>query len=233
MSAAHTAAQTAAHMARKYTKRFLGLGWARVFLILGVLFTLLALANPLWSTTIDRGGGTSTTATYGWTTVTIVTYEGGTWSQTVIRSYSASNFGSSTLANTLSGSYWALAFYLVVLVVIIALFSLVFIHRLPNLGLLTIGLVVLVFALVALLYPVLTLPGAAAADLGQSAITGYWGSTAAFGGTFSWGAALGWWLLLFGVVFGVVGGIWPFLLALRNPVARVPPPPPREWQVER
>ncbi len=229
MSAAHVAAQTA----HKYYKRFLGLGWARVFLILAVVFTLLAIASPLWSTTIDRGGGNSTTATYGWTTVTLVTYESGTWSQTVIRSYSASNFGSDTLANALAGSYWALAFFLVVLVVIITLFSLVFIHRFPNLGLLTIGLVVVVFALVALLYPVLTVPGAAATDLGQTAITGYWGSSAAFGGTFSWGAALGWWFLLIAVVLGALGALWPFLQAMRNPVSRVPPPPPREWQVER
>ncbi len=229
MSAAHTAAQ----MARKYTKRFLGLGWARVFLVLGIVFTLLAIASPLWSTTVDFGGGSSTTATDGWTTVTLVTYEGGTWSQTVIRSYTASNFRSNTLANSLSGAYWALAFFLVVLVVIIALFSLVFIHRLPNLGLLTIGLVAVVFALVALLYPVLTVPGAAATDLGQSSITGFWGSVGAFGGTFTWGAAIGWWFLLIGVLLGSLGAFWPFLQAVRNPVARVPPPPPREWQVER
>ncbi len=229
MSAAHTAAQ----MARKYTKRFLGLGWARVLLVLGVVFALLSIASPLWSTTIDLGGGTSTTATYGWTTVTLVSYEGGTWSQTVIRSYTASNFRSNTLANSLSGAYWALAFFLIVLIVITALFSLVFIHRLPNLGLLTIGLVVVVFALVALLYPLLTVPGAAAADLGQSSITGFWGAVGAFGGTFTWGAAIGWWFLLIAVLLGTVGALWPFLQAVRNPVARVPPPPPREWQVER
>jgi hypothetical protein len=230
MSTAHVAAQTA----HKYYKRFLGLGWARVFLVLGLLLTLIAVANPMWSTTSDHGGGDYSTSTYGWTTVTIVTYEGGVWSQTVIRSYTASNFNSNAIANSLGGSYLAAIAFLVVLGVVIALFSLPLIHRLPSLGLLVIGLVVVVFALVALFYPLLTVPSAAASNLPVgSTITGFWGSTVTPGATFSWGAALGWWLLLIGVILGVVGGIWPFLKALRSPMARVPPPPPREWQVER
>lgn len=229
MSAAHVAAQTA----HKYYKRFLGLGWARVFLVLGVLFTLIALANPLWSTTNDHGGGNYTTSTYGWTTVTAMRYESGVWAETTIQAYTSSFFNSNAIAGALSGSYFALLAFLIVLIVAVGIFSLPSMQRLPSLGFLIIGLVVAVFALVALFYPILTVPGAAASDLGRSTITGYWGSTATPGATFSWGAAFGWWLLLIGVILGVVGGIWPFLQALRNPVARVPPPPPREWQVER
>ncbi len=227
-------AQTAAQTVRKYTKRFLGLGWARVFLILGVVFTLIAIANPLWSTTIDRGGGNYTTSAYGWTTVTSMRYEGGVWAETTIQSYSAIGFTSNAVANALGGSYLAAVVFLIVSIVAIALFSLESIQRLPTLGLLIIGLVVVVFALVALLYPVLTVPSAAASDLGRSAITGYWGSTTTPGVTFSWGAAAGWWVLLVGFIFGILGGIWPFPQALRSPmVRRIPPPPPREWQVER
>lgn len=227
-------AQTAAQTVRKYYKRFLGLGWARVFLILGVLLTLIAIANPLWSTTSDRGGGNSTTAAFGWTTVTSVTYEGGVWSRTVIESYSASGFTLNALANAMGGAYLAAVAFLIVLFIVIALFSLESIQRLPSLGLLIIGLVVVVFALVALLYPIFTVPTAAASGPGLGAISGYWGSTAAAGGTLSWGAAAGWWVLLIGVILAIVGGIWPFLQALRSPmVRRVPPPPPREWQVER
>lgn len=226
MSAAHTAAQTL----QKYTKRFLGLGWARVLLVLGVLFTLIAIANPLWSTT-EGGGGDYTTSTYGWTTVTRVDYTNGVWMETTIQSYAARGFSDLAIASSLGGSYLAAVIFLIVLVVAVALFSLEFVHRLPSLGLLVIGLGVVVFAFVALLYPILTVPGAAAADLSRSAITGFWGTTSA--PVFSWGAALGWWSLLLGVILGVVGGIWPFLQALRNPMPRVPPPPPREWQVER
>ncbi len=230
MSTAHTAAQTL----HKYYKRFLGLGWARVLLVLSVVLTLVALANPLWSTTDDHGGGNYVTASYGWTTVTAITYEGGVWSQTVIRSYSASNFNSNAIAGAMSGSYLAVLAFLIILFVVIALFSLDAINRLPSIGLLIIGLVLVVFALVALLYPLLTVPSAAASNLAPaSAISGYWGSTAFGGGTYSWGAAAGWWVLLIGVILGCVGGVWPYLTALRRPMARMPPPPPREWQVER
>src|SRR5574340_656748 len=151
MSAAHTAAQTL----QKYTKRFLGLGWARVLLVLGVLFTLIAIANPLWSTT-EGGGGDYTTSTYGWTTVTRVDYTNGMWMETTIQSYASRGFSAVAIASSLGGSYLAAVIFLIVLVVVIALFSLEFVHRLPSLGLLVIGLVVVVFAFVALLYPILT-----------------------------------------------------------------------------
>ena len=226
------ATATAVNTLRIYTKRFLGLGWARVFLVLAVVFTLIAIANPIWSSTIDRGGGDYSTATYGWTTITVVTYEGGVWSSTLIQSYGARNFNSDAIANAAGGSYLAAVVFLIVLVAAIALFSLDWIRRLPSLGLLILALIVVVFAFVALLYPLFTLPSAAASDLGQAAITGFWGSTPALGGTLSWGAAFGWWSLLIGVILGILGSAWPFLHAMRTPVARVPPPP-REWQIER
>ena len=216
---------------RVYYKRFLGLGWARIFLVLGVLFTLLAILNPIWSSTLDRGGGDTTTATYGWTTVTAVTYEGGVWSQTVIQSYNARGFDLHAVANADGASYAFALVFLVVLVGAIALFSIEWIHRLPSLGLLIFGLVVVVFAFVALFYPVLTVPSTAASDLQNPAITGYWGSAPAGPFTVSWGAGLGWWFLVLGVVFGILGGIWPFLKSMRQPIVRAPPP--REWQVER
>ena len=232
MSAAKTAVHRAAQTARKYPRRFLGLGWPRVFLVLGVVFSLLALASPLWYTTLDHGGGNYATTTYGWGTLTEVTYESGAWSQTVIRSYTASNFGYDAVANAVGASYLAVVALLLVLIVVIALFSLEWTKRLPTLIFLILGLVVVVFALVALLYPVLTVPSAAATDLHQTAVTGYWGSVGVAFGTLSWGGALGWWLLLIGAILGIAGALWPFLEALRGPVPRVPPPP-REWQVER
>jgi hypothetical protein len=215
---------------RVYYKRFLGLGWARIFLVLGVLFTVLAILNPLWSTTIDYGGGDYVNHIYGWTTVTQVTYEGGTWSSTFVESYNARNFHENAIAGSLGASYLAAIVFLVVLVALFALFSIELVHRLPRLGLLIIGVVVVIAAFAALLYPALTVPSAAASDLGQSAITGYWGSFVT-GTTLSWGAGLGWWLLLVGLIFGILGGIWPFLMNMRQPMIRAPPP--REWQVER
>ena len=232
MSPAPVAVHAAAQSVRKYTKRFLGLGWPRVFLILGVVFALLAIVDPVWYTTFDRGGGTYVTTSYSWGTLTEVSYESGAWSQTLIRSYTASNANSAALANALSGSYLAVVALLIVLIVVIALFSLEWTRRMPPLAFLIVGLVLVVFALVALLYPILTVPSAAASDLGQTAITSYWGSVSVAFGTRSWGGALGWWFLLVAVILGIVGGIWPFLQSMRAPASRVPPPP-REWQVER
>ncbi len=224
---------SAAQTVLKYYKRFMGLGWARVFLILGIVLVLASFVNPLWAYTTPAPApppGSTYTYTFGWTTVARMRYEGGAWASTLTQSYNAQGFGSHAIANSVSASYLAALVFLIVLIVVVALFSIAWIHQLPELGLLIIALIVAVFALVALLYPVFSVPSTASSDLGNPAITGYWGSTAVD----SWGAGFGWWLLLFGVILGILGGVWPFLTALRMPVARrVPPPPPREWQVER
>ncbi len=222
---------SAAKTVRTYVGRFLGLGWARVFLALAVVFTLLAMASPLWSITADDGGGDYSVTTFGWTTLTSVTYQGGVWTDTVIQSYTRPNFSLPALANAMGASYLVMVVMLVALLVVFALYSLSWFERVPGIGLLITGLVVVVLAFVALLYPVFTAPGAAALATRYSAITGYWGSSVLGGTTFTWGAALGWWFLLIAVIFGIVGGVWPFLKSMRQPMVRAPPP--REWQVER
>jgi hypothetical protein len=216
---------------RVWVRRFLGLGWARIFLVLGVVFVLLALASPLWYYTLTLSGGDYVTSTYGWTTRTNMTYESGAWSETLIQSYNARGFFQHAIANSVGTSYLFLVALIIVLIAAIALFSMEWIQRLPGLGLLIIALAIVAFALLALFYPIVTVPPTAASDLGVPAITGYWGSGAAEGASASWGAALGWWFLLIGVVLGIVGGLWPYLQNLRAPMVREPPP--REWQVER
>lgn len=217
----------AVQTARTYAKRFLGLGWSKVFLVLGVVFLLLALGNPIWSVTHDDGGGDFTTATYGWTSWTAMEYQSGVWSRTIVESYTARPMALPAVANAAGTSYLLMAVLLIVLVAAIALYSSWFALKLHGLSLLILGLIVVVFAFVALAYPVFTLPPAAATDFGNTAVTGFWGSS----GATSWGAALGWWLLLVAVIFGIVGGVWPFLKSMRQPMVRAPPP--REWQVER
>lgn len=223
---------SAAKTVKTYVNRFLGLGWARVFLVLGVVFVLIALACPIWSVTTDDGGGDYSVATFGWTTLTTVTYGGGVWTDTVIQSYARPNFFAPALASAVGASYLVQVVFLIVLFAAIVLYSLSFAQQLPGLGLLIIGLIVVVFAFVALLYPVFTAPTAASLSPRLGAVSGFWGSAPLGGGTTqSWGAAIGWWLLLVGVIFGIVGGVWPFLKSMRQPMVRAPPP--REWQVER
>ncbi len=219
---------SAAKSVTMYYRRFLGLGWSRVLLVLGVLFTLFALASPIWSMT-DGTGGTYSTAAFGWTTVTVTIFHNGVWTETRIQSYSPNAFDAPALANAIGGAYLMEVILLIVLVVAIAVYSLKWVTQMREIGLLLIGLIIVIVGLVALLYAVFTVPSAAASDLGTPAITAFWGSAAPV----SWGAGLGWWFLLVGVILGIVGAVWPFLQALGSPVARVPPPPPREWQIER
>lgn len=221
-----SAVQLAKTSARTYYHRFVGLGWSRVLLVLGVLFTLFSLASPVWFFT-DGSGGTYTTDSYSWTTWTSIEFQNGVWRRTTTASYAT--FGPiSVFVNALSGSYLLQLVFLIVLIGAVALFSLKWIDHWPTIGLLIVGLIVVVVAFVALLYPVFTVPSAAATDLGEPSITSFWGSAA---GPISWGAGLGWWFLLIAVLLGIIGGVWPFLKSMRNPVPR--PPPPREWQVER
>ena len=217
----------AVQAAKGYYKRFLGLGWARVFLVLGIVFLLLALASPIWSVTDGAVGGDYSTATFGWTSWTAMEYHSGVWSRTIVESYAAPGSSLPALASAAGAAYILIIVLLLVLIAAFALFSSWFSLHLQGLSLLILGLVVIIFAFAALLYPVFSMPPAAATDLREPAITGFWGSS----GPTSWGAALGWWFLLVGIVFGIVGGVWPFLKSMRQPMVRAPPP--REWQVER
>ena len=217
----------AVQTARVYTKRFLGLGWARVFLVIGIVFSLLALASPIWSITDGVVGGNYTTATYGWTSWTEMEYNSGVWSQTRIISYAAPTAVRPALANAAGAAYLLVVVLIIVLIAAFALISSWFSLQLRGLSLLILGLIVVVFALLALFYPVLTMPSAAVTDGVDTSIAGFWGAS----GTTSWGAGLGWWFLLIGALFGIRGGIWPFMKNLREPMVRAPPP--REWQVER
>ncbi len=221
-----SAPQSAKQYVTTYYRRFIGLGWARVLLVLAVLFTLFSMASPVWSLT-DGSGANYNTATFDWTTTTEIEYRNGAWRQTTISSYSVLGGGASSFVNGIGGSYILQLVFLFVLIGAVVLYSLKWSQHLPGIGLLIVGLIVVVVAFVALLYPVLVLPPAAALGLGEPSISGYWGSAAPL----SWGAALGWWFLLIAVILGIVGGVWPFLKSMRQPMVR--PPPPREWQVER
>ncbi len=216
---------SAAKSLKTYYHKFLGLGWARVFLVIGVVFLLLTIVEPLWSITDGLVGGDYSTTTFGWTSWTATEYHSGVWSRTITESYTAPGSDLSALANAIGASYLLIVVFLIVLVAYFALFSSGFALHLHGLSLLIVGLIAVIIGLVALFYPVAAVAPAAATASDFAGVTGFWGAS----GTVSWGAGLGWWLLLLGFVFGALGAIWPFLKTMRQPL---PPPPPRQYQIE-
>ena len=221
---------SAAKTVRTYVGRFLELGWARVFMVLGVLFCLLALATPLWSVTFQEGPGHWDTSSYSWFGVNTDHFRQSVYDGSSYQPYSGPTFDQPALASAVGTSFALIAVLIIVLIFAIALYSTTFATRLPHLGLLVIALFVVIMALVALFAPLLIIPNAAAADFTATVFSsGFWGSSATPSAT--WGAGLGWWLLLIGVILGAVGGALPFLQRMRQPTVRAPPP--REWQVER
>lgn len=196
---------------------------------LGILFCLIALATPLWSITVHGDVGEWDTGSYGWLGVTTDRYVRSAYDGSAYQPYSGPTFDQHVLASAVGTSYVLILVFLIVLVFVVALFSTGFAHTMPRLGLLIVAVLVLIFAFTALFYPILTVPNAAATDFRMGVLSsGFWGS-ASLPEVVTWGAGLGWWLLLLGVILGGVGGALPFLQGMRQPL---PPPPPRQWQVE-
>ena len=218
--------------------RIRGLGLGRVLLLVAILLVLIALATPVWYLTLVRTSAAYSTTDFTWTSTNTNAYDAGTLEHVLIQPYSAPGFNLHSLAAAISASYILFVILAIVLAVVFILYSLPVGRRLSNLGHLMISLVVVVFALLALLYPIVGVPPPAGADLGIPAISGFFGSGAVTGGvnppdgatggaaTASWGAGLGWWLVLGAVILGLAGAMLPYLRS----VSRPSPPPPAEWR---
>lgn len=186
----------------------------RLALGLGILFVLVSLAHPFWS--LSQPAGTDRDIdSFAWTTSTTERYEGGAWSRTTILPYTSAQFEFPHVAGVAGNAYVLDGVFLLVLVAILGLFLLGYSHKLPTISLLIVSLIVLASALFALFYPIVAIPAAATTDLGTFTVGGFWGSATEGSEEWSWGPGLGWWLLLFGVVLGLVGTILPYLRSIR------------------
>ncbi len=210
---------------RAWAKRLWSLGPSRLALGLAILLALLGLALPVWS--LSRfTGNTQDISTFSWTRMATDRFQSGEWTGTTIIPYSSSAFP--TVAGVLGLSYAIDVAFLLLAVVVFAMFSLKIGRTMPTLGLLVTSLLVVGVGLLAIFYPTLAIPGAATTDPGTGTFTvsGFWGSTNTGPTQVSWGAGLGWWLVLISVVSGSVGAAIPYLKSIRAMV----PPPPEDWQ---
>ncbi|HEY7589326.1 MAG TPA: hypothetical protein VIB49_11370 [Thermoplasmata archaeon] len=212
---------------RQWARRFWSLGYSRVFLILAVILALVALALPIWAITEgSQGGGDWSTTTYGWTSRTRDNYEAGTLKSTTIEYYGGPGFPVPALASGSSASYAIIAVYVMLLIGVFVLFSTEWARTMPPLFLIIISIVVVLVALLALFYPVATIPSAAATST-PLPINGFWGSSTA--PALAWGAGASWWLLLVAVVLGCFGAAFPYIKSIRGgPVVE-----PRAWHPGR
>lgn len=187
----------------------------RLALGLGILFVLVSLVHPFWS--LSRLDGTDRDiVSFAWTTSTAERYEGSAWSETTILPYSSAQFDRPHVAGVAGNAYVLEGVFLLALVAILGLFLLGYSHKLPTISLLAVNLIVLASALFALFYPIVAIPAAATTDLGTFTVGGFWGSAPLGSVEWSWGPGLGWWLLLVGVVLGLVGTVLPYLRSIRS-----------------
>lgn len=204
---------------RAYASRFWKLGFPRVALALGTLFVALSLFTPLWYYSLADPDGDRDTYIFNWTTFTYERYEEGRWVETSVRSYSHPQFDSPFVASTLGGSYVVSLVFLIILVGSFLVLTFLDLRRFGPLGFLSDALLVVSAGLLALFYPVVALAGGLASDMQPLPIGGaYWGSatTTTPSIAYTWGAGLGWWFLLLGVVLATAGASLPYLKSVRE-----------------
>jgi hypothetical protein len=224
---------------RTWPRTIRSLGYDRVLLFLAIVLVLISLAAPLWSVSLFHDSANYSTTDFTWTGTTTQSFSGGVLNTITIQPYGAPLFPLKALASSISSAYAVMAGYAALLVAVLVIYSRPLGRRLPPLGHLIVSLVVVALAFVALLYPTFALPSQASANLGIPSLTSFFGaspvtsavnrpagSVASSLSTATWGAGLGWWFLLVGVVFGILGAVVPYLRMMFRPI----PPPPAGWQ---
>ena len=211
---------------KRLTGQVTRIGVSRLALGLAIVLSLLVLALPVWSFTELRDGSRDAHI-FGWTTETTEEFDNDVWERTVIESYSRVGYPYPFIASTVSATYVLALIFLIVLVAVIVILAMPRMTTIGPLAKLLVCILVVAVGFLALLYPVLVLPGGLAADTDPDPVGGgFWGTAAAPGATFTWGAGLGWWLLLLAALAGTLGSALPYLRAVRT----LGPSRPQAWR---
>ena len=224
---------------RVWLRRARGLGYGRIGLLFGIVLVLVSLATPVWSISLFRDSANYSTTDFTWTSTTTQSFSGGSLNTITTQPYSSPLFQLHSIANAVSASYVMIAVFAIVLMGVFVLYSIPFGRGLRPLGHLVVSVIVVAVAFLALLYPVAVVPAQAAASLVIGGITGFFGGAPVTAGvnrpagsvtgaltSATWGAGAGWWLLLAGLILGILGAIVPYLRVMFRPI----PPPPAGWR---
>lgn len=179
---------------RDYVTRARALGWPLLVTTLAFFLALVALTQPLWMLQRTTGAGDVDRTTYGWTAVVEDEFRDGAWAGTTVTPYSSPTFGDFRMREAVTTTYLIGGIATGWLFLLVLVRYMPQTRRLPEVAVFAGNLIGLILAAAALVYPVLTVPGAAAAEV-NSLVAGWSGTAQGTGNSvWAWGAGAAWWL---------------------------------------
>lgn len=179
---------------RAYVTRVRALGWPVLVTTLAFFLALVALTQPLWVLQRTTGPGDVDRTAYGWTAVVEEEFRDGAWAGTTVTPYSSPTFTEFRMRDAVTTTYLIGGIATGWLFLLVLVRQLPQTRRLPEVAVFAGNLIGFVLAVVALVYPVLTIPGAAAAEV-NNLVAGWSGSAQGTGNSmWSWGGGAAWWL---------------------------------------
>jgi len=194
---------------RSYAGRITALGWPLLSTLLALLLAAIALTQPIWALEQSDGLGGLTRWTYAWSTFDEEEYGNGVWDQTTTRSYFGPSFTQYRMRDAIGTAYLVGVFFVVLLLVLVILEFLARARKVPTNAVPVTNIVAMGLGFVALGLPALSIP-AAAGDVGV-VVSGFFGSAAAGGFAYSWGAGFSWWLWLVATILTLVVFVVPLV----------------------
>lgn len=196
---------------RAYADRVRALGWPLLVTGVAVLLGLLALSQPVWAYERRAPGGDVDRWTFGWTIVVEERWDSGVWSGTTWIPYSSPAFQDYRVRDVVGASYLIGVLAVASLVALGLLQFLSRTRRIPQLVIIVAGVMALGLSALAVVYPMLTIPPAAALDI-NSSITGFSGTVPGTGNqVYAWGAGASWWLWLVSMLLSLVAFVGPLV----------------------
>ena len=194
---------------RPYVERITALGWSLLSTLLALILAAIALTQPIWALELSDGLGGLTRRAYSWSWVVEEDYMNGVWHTTTIRSYTGPTFTQFRVPEAIGTAYLVGVSFVVLLLVLVILEFLARARKVPVNAVPITNIVAMGLGFVTLGLPALSIP-AAAGDVGVI-VSGFFGSAAAGGIAYTWGAGLSWWIWLVATIIALVVFVVPLV----------------------